>query len=44
MIGGKPSKVRHPSAAHAAGETWPDRQVPRVGPTLRPLESVLSPR
>jgi hypothetical protein len=31
---GKPSKVRHPSAAHAAGIAWPDGRVPRKGPVL----------
>lgn len=30
------SKVRSPSAAHAAGELWPDKLVPRRGQTLRP--------
>ena len=31
---GRTSKVRHPSAAHAAGHCWPDRRVPRRGPSL----------
>jgi hypothetical protein len=36
MATGRPSKVRNPSPAHASGQTWPDRQVPRRGPTLMP--------
>lgn len=35
--GGRLSKVRHPSAGHAAGLIAPDRLVPRTGPSLRPL-------
>ena len=31
---GRPSVVRHPSAAHAAGEAWPDGVVPRGGPLV----------
>lgn len=37
MADGRPSKVRHPTERHAAGLTWPDAVVPRMGPTLRPL-------
>lgn len=32
---GRTSKLRHPSAAHAAGEPWPDGKVPFKGPELR---------
>ena len=32
--GGRTSKVRYPSAAHAAGQCWSDGQVPRKGPSL----------
>lgn len=34
MRGGRASKLRHPSAAHAAGETWPDGKAPLKGPGL----------
>ena len=34
MREGRTSKVRHPSAAHAAGEAWPDGKVPVRGPGL----------
>ena len=33
---GRPSKLHHPSPAHAAGDTWPDGKVPLKGPALRP--------
>jgi hypothetical protein len=33
---GRLSKVRHPSAAHAAGALWPDGKLPRRGPTIVP--------
>lgn len=31
---GRTSKLRFPSPAHASGETWPDRKVPREGASL----------
>jgi hypothetical protein len=31
---GRLSKVKHPSAAHAAGQCWPDGVVPKKGPRL----------
>lgn len=34
MRAGRTSKLRHPSAAHAAGEAWPDGKVPVRGPRL----------
>lgn len=37
--GGRLSKLRHPSAGHAAGLAAPDRLVPRAGPPLRPKRS-----
>jgi hypothetical protein len=33
---GRLSKVRHPSPAHAAGQLWPDRAVPKSRQILRP--------
>jgi hypothetical protein len=33
MKQGRTSKVRHPTPAHAAGNTWPDCTVPREGPS-----------
>jgi hypothetical protein len=36
MSGGRTSKLRHPSAAHAAGDPWPDRNIPFKGPHLKP--------
>jgi hypothetical protein len=36
MKQGRTSKVRHPTAQHASGKTWPDGIVPRKGPRLRP--------
>jgi hypothetical protein len=36
---GRLSKVKHPSAAHAAGQCWPDGVVPRKGPKLSPILS-----
>lgn len=36
MKQGRISKVRRPSAAHAAGETWPDSKVPAKGLNLIP--------
>ncbi|HEX2100124.1 MAG TPA: DUF3291 domain-containing protein, partial [Candidatus Synoicihabitans sp.] len=33
---GRLSKVRHPSPAHAAGQTWPDGKVPRPARALVP--------
>jgi len=36
MRQGRTSKLRHPSAAHTAGNTWPDGKVPLKGPVLRP--------
>jgi hypothetical protein len=33
---GRISKVRHPSLAHARGELWPDRVLPRRGSTILP--------
>jgi heme-degrading monooxygenase HmoA len=36
LAAGRVSKLRHPSAAHAAGITWPDRYVPVKGPVLSP--------
>jgi hypothetical protein len=36
MKGGRLSKVRHPSPAHAAGHAWPDGKVPLKGPALLP--------
>ena len=36
MKQGRISKLRRPSAAHAAGETWPDGNVPTKGPLLNP--------
>jgi hypothetical protein len=34
MRAGRTSKLRHHSAAHAAGEAWPDGKVPVRGPGL----------
>lgn len=36
MKHGRLSKVKHPSAAHVAGDCWPDGMVPRMGPRLLP--------
>ena len=33
---GRPSAVRRPSAAHAAGAAWPDGVVPTGGPVVSP--------
>ena len=33
---GRISKVRNPSPAHARGELWPDRLLPRRGSTILP--------
>lgn len=40
---GRLSKVRHPSPAQAAGETWPDGAVPRRGQPLRPSWRIAPP-
>lgn len=34
MRQGRTSKVRHPSPAQSAGQTWPDGKVPVAGPRL----------
>lgn len=34
---GRLSKVRYPSSAHLAGQSWPDARVPLKGPQLRPF-------
>jgi len=36
MTHGRTSKLRHPAAAHLAGDPWPDRKVPWRGPRLTP--------
>jgi heme-degrading monooxygenase HmoA len=36
---GRTSKVRHPTPAHAAGETVPDGRAPRPGLPIRPVTS-----
>lgn len=33
---GRTSRLKRPSAAHAAGEPWPDRKAPRRGVSLSP--------
>lgn len=34
MVQGRTSKLSYPSAAHAAGDPWPDRKVPSRGLSL----------
>lgn len=36
MKQGRTSKLRHPTAEHAAGNPWPDGKVPLRGPGLHP--------
>lgn len=36
MREGRTSRLRHPNAAHSAGNPWPDGKVPYKGPALHP--------